>query len=489
MSKQVYAKGERLALKEEVDAALLLKQDVLSAGDNISIDNNVISAINPQYEEMPEASAELEGKVIQYVGDTNEYYTTAYYYICEDDGQGGYTWNEINVQSEVELPEDLKVFYVTEGNNSSNPFIFGNHEPGIYFLKQPELGIGNMGTAKAYFKGFDSSSSVIQVTVSYDQPILYVKDINETNADEYFAYHYYKEVTLQGVSVYKRLFTKSSDASIGLYVGEASSAFSGVSLYNNQTVSGVKTFSSLPESSATPTTANQLTNKAYVDSKLSAAVKRSVVQELPSSDIDENTIYMTPAEDPSTGNVYDEYIYVNNSWEKIGSTAIDLTNYYTKTEIDAKYYHGIETEWDTMSDTTKASYRISVVTPVSQEQNTYNCQYWGSKGSLQWLQIEDVTTVEGEDSDISVTVNLREGFLQTWTEVNSIYLIDIDDENETFTSSEISVAELEEHFNEDPEPVEYTGFATNHRVYFDFDVPTDYTEATTHISYVSKNNY
>lgn len=39
-----------------------------------------------------------------------------------------------------------------------------------------------------------------------------------------------------------------------------------VTLNGTQTISGKKTFSTLPESSATPTTANQLINKNYVDS-------------------------------------------------------------------------------------------------------------------------------------------------------------------------------------------------------------------------------
>lgn len=38
-----------------------------------------------------------------------------------------------------------------------------------------------------------------------------------------------------------------------------------VTLNTGQTISGEKTFSTLPESSVTPTTANQLTNKNYVD--------------------------------------------------------------------------------------------------------------------------------------------------------------------------------------------------------------------------------
>ena len=32
--------------------------------------------------------------------------------------------------------------------------------------------------------------------------------------------------------------------------------------------------------------------------------------------------------------MYSEYIYVNNDWELLGTQKLDLSNYYTKQEID-----------------------------------------------------------------------------------------------------------------------------------------------------------
>ena len=59
-----------------------------------------------------------------------------------------------------------------------------------------------------------------------------------------------------------------------------------------------------------------------------------VVAELPDHDISTTTIYLVPKDVPGTEDIYDEYIYVSNSWEKIGSTAADLSNYYTKAQTD-----------------------------------------------------------------------------------------------------------------------------------------------------------
>ena len=68
------------------------------------------------------------------------------------------------------------------------------------------------------------------------------------------------------------------------------------------------------------------------------------VSELPTASASTvGKIYLVPASDPQTQNVKDEYITLTTveegttfyNWEKIGSTSIDLSNYYTKTQTDA----------------------------------------------------------------------------------------------------------------------------------------------------------
>lgn len=79
--------------------------------------------------------------------------------------------------------------------------------------------------------------------------------------------------------------------------------------------------------------------KSYVE-EVAAGIetgklKRSVVEALPVSSIDEYTIYMIPASSSTTNDVYDEYMYVDNAWEKIGNTAVDLTDYVSTTAMNA----------------------------------------------------------------------------------------------------------------------------------------------------------
>ena len=62
-----------------------------------------------------------------------------------------------------------------------------------------------------------------------------------------------------------------------------------------------------------------------------------VVAELPTTGISTTTIYLVPSDDPQSENTYDEYINLNGTvsgWEKIGSTDIDLSGYYTSAEVD-----------------------------------------------------------------------------------------------------------------------------------------------------------
>ena len=81
--------------------------------------------------------------------------------------------------------------------------------------------------------------------------------------------------------------------------------------------------------------------------QLIAAVKQFTYQSvlaLPTASADTmNIIYLVPSSDPQTQNVKDEYITIATteqdvttySWEKIGSTEIDLSGYYTSAQTDA----------------------------------------------------------------------------------------------------------------------------------------------------------
>lgn len=77
-----------------------------------------------------------------------------------------------------------------------------------------------------------------------------------------------------------------------------------------------------------------------IQSQMAVNISLEVVQSLPQTGQKVNTIYLVPSSSAGTQNTYDEYLWIVTSnvgaWEKIGTTATDIANYYTKTQIDTK---------------------------------------------------------------------------------------------------------------------------------------------------------
>ena len=127
-----------------------------------------------------------------------------------------------------------------------------------------------------------------------------------------------------------------------------------------------------------------------LENKISAIPKFNilVVQTLPTTDISTTTVYLVPSDNPKTGNIFEEYIYVNNQWELLGSQKIDLSNYYTKTEVDNLVAHKINSLDDTVTNI------------ISLTQAEYNALK--SNGELVNGTIYNITDGNGEHTNINV---------------------------------------------------------------------------------------
>jgi len=135
-------------------------------------------------------------------------------------------------------------------------------------------------------------------------------------------------------------------------------------------------------------------------------------------------LYFVPSSDPKTQNVKDEYITLavteNNtttySWELIGSTTIDLTNYYTKTQTDDAITAALNTALASYSTTTQVGALISTAINsalaayatkeyVSQQVQEYAGTFRGTYDTLADLEAttdnhhNDYAWVEVTDSD------------------------------------------------------------------------------------------
>lgn len=92
-----------------------------------------------------------------------------------------------------------------------------------------------------------------------------------------------------------------------------------------------------------PTNNNELTNGAgyQTSNDVQAAINNAlsgitgidfqVVTELPTTGV-KGTIYLI-SNNGTAPNIYDEYIWVNDKFEKIGTTAVDLSGYLKKTDM------------------------------------------------------------------------------------------------------------------------------------------------------------
>lgn len=78
--------------------------------------------------------------------------------------------------------------------------------------------------------------------------------------------------------------------------------------------------------------------KAEVEQKINSAghITRKVLgsaSQLPSTGVD-NVIYMAPKSDSEAGNdVYNEYMWINNKYEIIGNSKVDLSDYVKYSDI------------------------------------------------------------------------------------------------------------------------------------------------------------
>lgn len=172
-------------------------------------------------------------------------------------------------------------------------------------------------------------------------------------------------------------------------------------------------------------TTNNLTNyytktntytKTEVDQLIGAisTLNIEIVQTLPSTG-STSTIYLVP-KTASTNDNYDEYIYVSNSWEHIGSTEVDLSNYYTKTQVD----NLLDGKQDTLNSGTniKTINGLSLVgagniTTGDMLRATYDVN---SNGIVDNAELVNGHSVNSDVPSNAVFTDTAAGYIHIWTD-------------------------------------------------------------------------
>ena len=131
-------------------------------------------------------------------------------------------------------------------------------------------------------------------------------------------------------------------------------AFSDLDSITKEEFDSVKSdISKVVESMLTKDTVGKANGVASLDSNGSVPIEQLgnidttlflIVRELPTTDIKTNKIYLVPNQDGQGNNVYVEYLYVENVWEKLGEfkPEVDLSGYVTSDEI----YQCIKKDYD-----------------------------------------------------------------------------------------------------------------------------------------------
>ena len=100
--KYLIVKSHGIAVIEQADEIEYDNTESWLTSDNVqdALDELAeLASHGSQVDTIPAASSENEGKIVQYVWDTNQYYTNAYFYKCIEDPEnpGQYIWQEIPV--------------------------------------------------------------------------------------------------------------------------------------------------------------------------------------------------------------------------------------------------------------------------------------------------------------------------------------------------------------------------------------------------------
>ena len=122
----------------------------------------------------------------------------------------------------------------------------------------------------------------------------------------------------------------------------------------------------------------------YVTSAIAGITKLTaqIVTTLPTIG-ESNILYLVPKSTAATNNAYDEYMWISNKWELIGTTAVDLSGYLKTTDI---------ADW--AKQASKPTYTASEVGAAAAN-HTHTISQITGFAALTNAEIEDIITAAG----------------------------------------------------------------------------------------------
>lgn len=235
-----------------------------------------ISNVTIQVLTMPTAASTLVGKIYQYIGTTTSSYTNGWFYRCiENIGTtpSTYEWQRVKMPSDGVWSGTKAEFNLVKDAIPIDTTIYITDDDG-----SPTGGNKYTDAEKTKLAGIEAGA--------------------EKNKIEHITLNGVEQ-TITNKTVALTVITKA--------VNDLANYYTKTQTYSKSEINSL---------------INSISTGGF-----------EVVSTLPSTDISTTTIYLVADTSPSADNTYDEYIYVNNTWEKIGSTAMDLSGYVTTTNL------------------------------------------------------------------------------------------------------------------------------------------------------------
>lgn len=142
----------------------------------------------------------------------------------------------------------------------------------------------------------------------------------------------------------------------------------------------------------------------------SGSIKFIIVETLPSENIDESAIYLTPSENPDLKNHYDEWIWVTDRFEPLGETQIevDLTDYVKNTDYASASKGGVIKATENYGVSMQSSGQMYATNSSYQTYQNASQGYFIGKGTL-----ENVITGKGLVSNTDYATDSVGGVIKT----------------------------------------------------------------------------
>ena len=234
-----------------------------------------------------------------------------------------------------------------------------------------------------------AGSSLPETTISKTTlgklPLRYTVAVNE-NGEWFVPISYTVDTESYKNIVWKQILTKEDMAN---YVPKTRK-IAGVDLQDDIATAELKTALSVPTKTSDLTNDSSFMSQEQTNTAITNAisgittVRFRVVSTLPPiQGSQSNIIYLVPNEDSDDDNLYDEWIVINNAWEPLGSTRIDLSGKVDKTRKIA----GVDLEDDITAAELKTALSVPTKTSDLTNDSGFLTQHQDISGKA---DIEDV---------------------------------------------------------------------------------------------------